>query len=431
MIVNILNDRYGVREIVKENEKSMSIFKKFNNYIIIDRKNITKAKKIIENAEKNLINELTDELILETSTKNNISIDEAIKWLNPFRVEFDDDGKLYSKIILKDNYSLYEIKELLYNNGIDTYEGDLSVVDRYIIDKLPNMDLELNKLDIVYYDIETYDIGELQNDEYGRIIPTTPILSIAMIDNKGNKKFIANLNKDNVIAGEKELLIEFLNYVYKYDIIIGWRSSMFDDVYIENRSEYHGIYPQQFKRLVKIDYWKLYEDKVQNKPDKVSLDNVAEFEVGINKVKINTNSTKTIGNGRIVELWEKHICSYSDNNISDVIINDIFNRYGTNTEVVSLLSYNYKDVLVLQKLEEKLKLLDILVSMANLNNILISQTLKGSKFWDIKLIRYFNDLGVRLQHKYKVTKSDNIVTHTIILDDDYKPIKIEIVGSYK
>jgi len=116
----------------------------------------------------------------------------------------------------------YIIKEKL-KGRIPTFEADLTLSERYMIDNHVKVDIDVK---ILYYDIETDDSTRKID------MDMNSILSIGAVDNKGNKFFKASSNED-------ELLRWWFNVCKDYDIYVGYNSYNFDAPYIQTRAKLH------------------------------------------------------------------------------------------------------------------------------------------------------------------------------------------------
>lgn len=110
----------------------------------------------------------------------------------------------------------------VHSLDIQTYEADLPMWMRYLIDEDIELDVDQK---ILYFDIETNGL-DLEHDA---------INTIGAIGSDGKRYQF--FDPDN----EKKILKQFVNVMEKYDIITGWNSETFDLVAITNRCKFHGI----------------------------------------------------------------------------------------------------------------------------------------------------------------------------------------------
>ena len=204
---------------------------------------------------------------------------------------------------------LWDLKGL----GINTYEGDLKPEERYKYDN----DIQISKdQDILYFDIETDD--RLKKIEIGRDY----ILSWVAWDNKGNKysEELQELTPNE----EQRILQRFFEVCKNYDIIAGWNIKKFDTPYIRKRAElYNLFFPNvgQYDLFQRMKHIYRFDSNVKS----FSLENISQLF--LNEGKIQHNGT--------YKLWEK--------------------KDG------SLLKYNERDVDLTKRIDEKLKISEMMI----------------------------------------------------------------------
>lgn len=260
-------------------------------------------------------------------------------------------GTPLKKIILNKSSDVAEMREMFDKH----YESDILFNMRYITDVIGQ--ISPYKLKTLFFDIETNTDGDYPNVAS----PTHEITAISMSDNFENKDTMLILkcdtwkegmenslkNKGVIICNtEEELLATFIHKVVKYDpdIISGWYINGFDLQYLFNRAKQLGIDLAQISPLnfIKID--KKYGDMTikgrlvldmlkcymyfrkisnQGKAEGYSLENVGRDVLGEGKIP----HTETFR-----ELWMNN--------------------------PIKLMEYNLKDVLLVKRIDEKLKIID-------------------------------------------------------------------------
>jgi len=194
---------------------------------------------------------------------------------------------------------------------METFEGDLSLADRYVVDEHVEVDKNLK---ILYFDIET-------DDSEGRIeIGKYRILSIAAIDREGNECF-------KCFKDEKKTIVWFIDLCKNYDIIVGWNSHFFDADYITERAREYKIYwaPNYGAvRLGHVDLMRRVEGTMFKFPEyglrSVGLDHVSEVLLGKNKVAYE---------GKIIDLFNKNKKKLEEYNIGDNLLTKEIDEYGS------------------------------------------------------------------------------------------------------
>lgn len=204
---------------------------------------------------------------------------------------------------------LFELQKL----NIDTYEGDLKPEERYKYDT----EIEISKnQDVLYFDIET-------DDRQKRIqIGRDYILSWVAWDNKGNR-FQAELN-DMTPEEEQRIIKEFYELCKNYDIIAGWNIKKFDVPYLRERGK---IYDLRFPNVGQYDLFQRAKHiyRFDSTIKSFSLENMSQLFLGEGKIK----------HSGTYDLWSKHDGS--------------------------LLMYNERDVNLTKRLDEKLKISEMMI----------------------------------------------------------------------
>ena len=214
----------------------------------------------------------------------------------------------------------HEIINALTENGIQTYEADLSSHLRCLIDN--NLEIE-DTYKYLSFDIETDDRNR------GIVIGRDQIISFAAV-NQDNKIFYYS-SKD-----EKKLLKKFLDLIEDYDILIGWNSEKFDIPYLRERIMYHDIW-YNWKQIIQVDLMKKLMEMHRKNTELIR--EVRSFALGA----VATHFLGEQKKERNVERKDKT----SRMGIWDLFVNhpDL------------LKEYNIQDAVLVKKLDDKLKLL--------------------------------------------------------------------------
>ena len=204
------------------------------------------------------------------------------------------------------------LNEFKYS-GIRTYEGDFKPEERYKYDH----DIEISKdQDILYFDIETDD--RLRKIEIGRDY----ILSWVAWDNKG-RKFQEEL-EELTPQEERRILQSFFELAKKYDIIAGWNIIKFDTPYLRKRAELYDLrFPNvgQYDLFARMKHIYRFDSKIKS----FSLENISQIFLEEGKIK----------HDGTYNLWSKHDGS--------------------------LLMYNERDVDLTKRIDEKLKISEMMI----------------------------------------------------------------------
>jgi DNA polymerase elongation subunit (family B) len=276
--------------------------------------------------------------------KNKIKSYEKIKFKPYF----------YISDINKPIIDINEAEKTYYNkNNKHTYEKDLYLDNRYLIDKYYNKELEKTPLRVCILDIEVF----VKDKKFPCPIEAkTPIISISVYDNFTNKY------KTFIDKNEEKLLKEFVKYYKKcnFDILTGWNIDNFDIPYIINRlkiykqekilSPINKIIFNNYKKTYKIagvsvlDYLLLYKKYTINKRESYSLNYISKTELGEEKYKYKGS------------------------------INDLTKE--------ELIKYNIRDVELVKMLDDKFNFIDLIDEIRRMSKIPFENALNNSSVCD-------------------------------------------------
>lgn len=293
-----------------------------------------------------------------------------------FYVE-DINGKFISinkvrlkKIECNDSYELYS-KRKEYTKH---YEGDIRLVNRFIIDNMKELKQETIRKCFIDLEIKKPDSGF--DDPFKA---TSEILCIGCYDNFDNEHVQFVLKE---YESESVMLIEFLRYIRKTDpdMMIAWNGDGFDFPFLTNRLFNVGINPDLLARKTKEFNGKcIRNDNKWNQTivqgrilfdlmyaykkwssgegrESFSLDYISQYEKLGEKIKYD---------GSLDELYESDIEKYKE--------------------------YNKVDVELMVLLDEKLKLVDFFDSLRRLCFCRIEDVFNNSKLADSLCLKYAKD----------------------------------------
>ena len=286
--------------------------------------------------------------------------------LKPMRFNSIADARRFKKEIQTQNSPIY---------GLDRFHY------QYIGQEYPDrIDWSRDYIKIFTLDIETTCEDGFPDVEN----PTEELLCIT-IKNQSNKQIITwgvgdfYHDRDDVTyvkcKTENELLMQFMMFWTKNypDVITGWNTKFFDLPYLMNRIRLlHGDKvinklspwkliereeievrgkPQTIYDLygiVMLDYLDLYRQYIPQKPESYKLDHIGEIELGENK---NENPYETFK-----EFYEKDFQKFVD--------------------------YNIQDVEIVDKLEDKLRLIDLALTIAYESKVNYNDIFSQVRLWD-------------------------------------------------
>ena len=275
-----------------------------------------------------------------------------------------------------------------YTYIADTYSG--------------RVDWDLEKILMVTIDIEV----QCENGFPSVREAEEELLSIT-IKNHQNKRIVVwgigdfKTDREDVTYvkcdSEIHLLKEFLAFWEKYypDIVTGWNSEFFDIPYICNRikklfgedelmrlspwggvrdrevyqmGRHHQIY--EIQGIAALDYFDLYRKFTYSAQESYRLDHIAFVELGEQKT------------GNPFETF----------------------REWYTKDYQSFIEYNINDVELVDKLEDKMKLIELSLTMAYDAKVNYTDVLGSVRYWDILIYNHLREKNIVIPQKIKAEK---------------------------
>ena len=265
-----------------------------------------------------------------------------------------------------------------------------------------NTDFDKDQILITTIDIEVACENGFPNPD----VAEEEMLSITL-KNQSNKEIIVfglheyKTNRKDVTYikcnSEKDLLYDFLNFwCSNYpDIITGWNTEFFDIPYLVNRikkvlgeddakrlSPWKSVHSKDvyqmgrtqmvydIQGIAALDYFDLYRKFTYTNQESYRLDHIASVELGVKK---------------------------------DENPHDTFRDWYTN-DYQSFIDYNIKDVEIVDALEDKMKLIELCLTMAYEAKVNYTDVLGSVKYWDILIHNYLMSKGVVIPQKKSSSK---------------------------
>jgi DNA polymerase elongation subunit (family B) len=265
-----------------------------------------------------------------------------------------------------------------------------------------NTDFDKDQILITTIDIEVACENGFPNPD----VAEEEMLSITL-KNQSNKEIIVfglheyKTNRKDVTYikcnSEKDLLYDFLNFwCSNYpDIITGWNTEFFDIPYLVNRikkvlgeddakrlSPWKSVHSKDvyqmgrtqmvydIQGIAALDYFDLYRKFTYTNQESCRLDHIASVELGVKK---------------------------------DENPHDTFRDWYTN-DYQSFIDYNIKDVEIVDALEDKMKLIELCLTMAYEAKVNYTDVLGSVKYWDILIHNYLMSKGVVIPQKKSSSK---------------------------
>ncbi|MBL4579754.1 MAG: DNA polymerase [SAR324 cluster bacterium] len=202
-------------------------------------------------------------------------------------------------------------------------------------------------------------------------------------------------------TSEEHLLLEFVNdWSMNYpDIITGWNSRFFDIPYLVNRIV--KILGQ--KMANKLSPWGWYKEneinlfgnRKQQIFDLVGISSIDYMDVYKKFTYVNRESY-SLNHIAYTELGEKKL-DYSE-------YSSLHELYKTNFQ--KFVDYNVRDVVLLERLEEKLKLLEMIISLAYMAKCNFNDVFSPVKMWDCIIFNHLKDQQIVVPPKRHETKTE-------------------------
>lgn len=307
--------------------------------------------------------------------------------------------------------SMYECKEWLNKykdvDGVSVY-GHETATYQYIAEQYPEEieDFDINKIRLYTIDIETAaEFGGFPQPEYAQeeiLLITIQDYATKKIYTWGSRPFSEVMNNYTYYecANESDLLNKFLSFweANYPDVVTSWNGNSFDIPYMINRirrilndsdvkrlSPWKFINDRQVYRNNKIeiqydiygiallDYLELYKKYSFKNPENYRLDTIAFNELGQKKLDHSQYET------------------FKD-----------FYTYDWNTYV----KYNKIDVELVDKLEEKLQLINMAIDLAYQSKSNYEDVFFQVRMWDNIIFNYLNKRKITIPLKRKGNKSE-------------------------
>ena len=268
------------------------------------------------------------------------------------------------------------------------------------------VDWDMDHILIVTIDIEV----ECENGFPSPKDAAEPMLSITIKNHQSKRIVVFGIGefkneRDDVTyiqcQDEVHLLKEFLVFWEKHqpDIVTGWNTEFFDIPYLCNRitklfgedelkrlSPWGGVQPREVYQMGRhhqvyniqgvaaLDYFDLYRKFTYTNQESYRLDHIAFVELGERK---DGNPYETFR-----EWYQK--------------------------DYQSFIEYNITDVELVDKLEDKLKLIELCLTMAYDAKVNYTDVLGTVRYWDILIYNYLKDKNIVIPmknaHQQKVEK---------------------------
>ena len=286
---------------------------------------------------------------------------------------------------------------LIYGNTLFPYS--------YIADEYPNtVDWDIDEILIVTIDIEVECENGFPKPEEAR----DPLLSITLKNHQNKKIAVWGIDdfensRDDVsyvkCDTEKHLLQSFLSFweEHKPDVITGWNTEFFDIPYLCNRV-LNQFDEKELKRLSpwgNVSSRSVYKmGRTHQVYDIMGVAHLDFFDL-YRKFTYTNQESYRLDHIAFVELGER-----KDGNPYET-----FSEWYTK-DYQSFIEYNITDVELVDKLEDKMKLIDLCLTMAYDGKVNYTDVLGTTKYWDILIYNHLRKKNIVIPQKKEHEKSE-------------------------
>ena len=289
-------------------------------------------------------------------------------------------------------------KELAINKGKKMFESDVNPIFQCLSEHYLNQDAP--KLNVAFFDIETdFDPERGFADPSDPFMPITAItvhlqwldalvtfaLPPKTLTFEEAQEEVAEFDNTYLYKNEGDMLEAFLDVIEDADILSGWNSEGYDIPYTVNRVsrvlskddtrrfclwrqlpkrrefEKFGKTAETFDTIgrVHMDYLELYRKYTYEERHTYRLDAIGEMEVGENK---------TVYEGTLDQLY--------------------------NNDFKKFIEYNRQDVALLDKIDKKLRFIDLANEIAHDNTVLLQTTMGAVAVTEQAIINETHNRGM-------------------------------------
>ena len=302
-------------------------------------------------------------------------------------------------VLPKSFHSIKEAKDWVEQRGNqEIVFGNTQYPYCYIGDEYPNdVPWDKDKILIVTIDIEV----ECENGFPNPKDAAEPLLSITMKNHQNKQIIVWGLHefqnyRDDVdyrlCKNEDDLLIKFLDtwsMIYP-DIITGWNTEFFDIPYICNRIK--NLFGEDF--MHKLSPWnnvfakEVYQMGRRHQVYSIQGVSALDFFDLYRKFTYTNQERYTLDHIAFVELGER-----KDGNPYDTF------KEWYQKDYQSFIEYNITDVELVDKLEDKMRLIELCLTMAYDGKVNFSDVLGQVRYWDNMIYNHLRKKNIVIPQK--------------------------------
>tara|TARA_B100001027_G_scaffold51564_1_gene34311 strand:+ start:362 stop:3043 length:2682 start_codon:yes stop_codon:yes gene_type:complete len=294
-------------------------------------------------------------------------------------------------------------KELAINQNKDLFESDVNPIFQCLSENYLNVDAP--KLNVAFFDIETdFDPERGFADPSDPFMPITAItvhlqwldslITLALppktITMDQAKEQVKDFDNTHLFEKEGDMLEAFLDLIKDADVLSGWNSEGYDIPYCVNRVkrvlskddtrrfclwkqlpkkrefEKYGKKAETYDLIgrVHLDSLELYRKYTYEERHTYRLDAIGEMEIG---------EKKTVYEGTLDQLY--------------------------NNDFRTFIEYNRQDVALLDKLDKKLKFIDLSNELAHANTVLLQTTMGAVAVTEQAIINEAHHRGLQVPNR--------------------------------
>jgi len=291
--------------------------------------------------------------------------------------------------------------------------GNTNWYIQYISDTYPDpITVNMNRIRVNYLDIET-TVGD-QFPDYND--PVEEILLISLYDNIEDKYFVytatdVELETDVLIKKgidptkvvieylltEEEMLRKFISdWSFRYpDIITGWNTELFDMPYLINRC--YRIVGEKFTK--RLSPFGIINERQLTLGEKV---NTVYDIIGVNHLDYIVLMKKyTYG---VRDSWKLDDIAFQELGEKKLEYEGTFKEFYT-TDFNKFTTYNIIDSYLVKKLDDKLKLIELLLTIAYDAKVALEDVLSQLKTWDGLIYNYLKNKNIVIPNKTYQSKT--------------------------
>ncbi len=318
-------------------------------------------------------------------------------------------GDPVSRIVCKNTKELR--KEMAINSSRQLYESDINPIFVCLSENYLNADAP--KLNVAFFDIEVdFDPERGYASPDDAFMPITAIaIHLQWLDTmiclaippkkvkmEDAKEMVKDFPNTMLFDNEADLLDTFLDLIQEADVLSGWNSEGFDIPYTVNRVTkvlskedtrrfcLFNLFPRRrefekfgresttydFVGRVHVDYLELYRKYTYEERHSYRLDAIAEYELG---------ERKTQYEGTLDQLY--------------------------NNDFKTFVEYNRQDCALLDRLDKKLKFLDLANTLAHENTVLVQTTMGAVAVTEQAIINEAHRRGFVVPNRTKMNERES------------------------